>query len=257
MNRGFDRTVLFGALRADAAHDARTMRAPLVAVEGLPAGRDGGATTALPDPAPPVRGIEETLLHRSAVRDYAERPLTLAQVSAMLTSAHAQDADTWAGERAAGVGLRLLCAAWRVSPLEVGLHAFDESTRTLTRLSPLPTGPAAADLVLQREFADAPAIVMVLGDLGAAVRRHGSHGYRLLLTRAGAAAHAAWLTAVGLGLDGSLFAGLLPSALRELAGVDGYTSAPLFAFSVGWPPDATPSPGNRVPEGGERNGKIQ
>jgi nitroreductase len=64
----------------------------------------------------------------------------------------------------------------------------------------------------------------------------------LLLARAGAAAHAAWLAALGMGLDGTVFAGLLPAAVRELAGTDGYTSAPLFAFSLGWPDHPIPKP---------------
>ena len=74
-----------------------------------------------------------------------------------------------------------------------------------------------------------------MGDLGAALERHGDHGYRLLLLRAGGRrAHAGWLAAESLGLHATVFAGLLPSAVARLTGCDGFTPAgQLFGLTFG------------------------
>jgi hypothetical protein len=89
------------------------------------------------------------------------------------------------------------------------------------------------ELLCQRELLSAPAILIMLGQLAASVAHRGTHGYRLLLLRAGAAAHSAWLAALSLGLSGCLFTGLIPSALRRHAGIDGYIHTPLLALAVG------------------------
>jgi nitroreductase len=236
MNTAADRGTVFSRLVADAITAPVPGASPTRASPASPAAGTDVAVP-LPAPAPPRQSLEWSLRRRVSVRSYREQPVDLDQLAAVLAAADAQDAGNWASERVAGIPLHLVCAAWRVSSLPAGLYRFQPADRTLTRLGALPTGEAAADLVLQREFATAPAMVFVLGDLAAAVRRHGSHGHRLLLTRAGAAAHAAWLAALGRGLDGAVFAGLLPSAVAQLLGSDGYHSASLFAFSVGWPGD--------------------
>ncbi len=86
-----------------------------------------------------------------------------------------------------------------------------------------------------RYFEDRPVAGADLAVLEAACARHGHHGRRLLLVRAGAAARAVWLTAIGGDLYGSVFAGALPGPLRELAGVDGARRLQLFACAVGHP----------------------
>jgi Nitroreductase family len=99
------------------------------------------------------------------------------------------------------------------------------------------------DLAIQEEFMGAAALVIVLANLAGAVSAGRTHGYRQLLVRAGAAAHRAWLASLSLGLVGSVFAGLLPKALKNLAGTDGYSCAPLFAYAVGTPFSTVGQPG--------------
>lgn len=233
MTGGLDRGALLAALLADTVSPAEATRYP---PRPGPVAGDVGPGVPLPRPARATQSLERSLRRRTSVREYDETPLDPARLAAVLAGADAQDALNWAEERAVGVELELLCAAWRVTSVDVGLYRFEAHTSTLVRLAALPTGDAVAELVLQPEFARTPAMVLVLGDLAAALRRHGSHGHRLLLNRAGGAAHAAWLAALGTGLDGAVFAGLLPGAIRGLSDIDGYHRAPLFAFSVGWPP---------------------
>jgi len=196
-----------------------------------PAGLGAAAVApraALPEPGDPG-ALDALLRRRTSVRTWARTPLAQEEVRTVVRAAGDADARLWPGEAAAGQGLELLLVAWRVAGLAPGLYAG----LGLERAGELPTGPAAQELVLQVEYAEAPALVLVLGDLAAAEARHGCHGHRLALLRAGAAAHAGWLAALGAGLVGGVFAGLLPGPLRGLAGVDGASRAQLFALAIG------------------------
>jgi hypothetical protein len=221
---------------ADTRLDAEAARRPLPPVAPRLRRRPhDGPLTALPAPAAPRAALGEVLPGRTAVRDYAGAPLSGAELSAMFAAADRMDARGWPAERAAGVDLELYCAAWRVTGVDTGLYRYLPEGSRLCRVASLPDGPEAEELVMQREFAEAAALVVITGNLAAALARHGSHGHRLLLTRAGAAGHAAWLAALRLHLVGTVFAGLLPNVLRERADADGYHRAALFAFAAAHP----------------------
>ncbi|GAA2707319.1 nitroreductase family protein [Actinoplanes palleronii] len=194
-----------------------------------------GPSIALPAPAGPRLALDDVLAERTSTRDYAPAAMSAEDLSALFAAADRMDARGWAGEREAGVGLELYCAAWRVTGVDTGLYRYLPGESALRRVASLPSGAEAEELVLQREFAQAPALLVITGNLAGALARHGSHGHRLLLSRAGAAGHAAWLAALRLGLVGTVFAGLLPHVLRERVGADGYHRAPLFAFAAGHP----------------------
>jgi len=179
--------------------------------------------------------IEAVLRARASIRHYAPSALEKSELSAVLRAAAALDAKLYPGETAVGLGLELLVAAWRVDDVTPALYLSVDDGDALQHVAALPTGERAEEVVLQREFAHAPALVVVLGNLAAAEARHGAHGHRLLLQRAGAAGHAGWLAAIAHGLDGTVFAGLLPDKLRALAGVDGSRRAQLLALSFGHP----------------------
>ena len=231
-----DRLWLLDRLLTDTRLDAEAAVRPRTPVPAeLRRAPDDGPLTALPAPSSPRGALDDVLLERTSVRDYAGTPLSAADLSALFAAADRMDADGWPGERDAGVDLELYCAAWRVTGVDTGLYRYLPGQSALCRVAGLPDGPEAEELVMQREFAQAAALLVITGNLAAALARHGSHGHRLLLTRAGAAGHAAWLTALRLGLVGTVFAGLLPHVLRERAGADGYHRAALFAFAAGHP----------------------
>ncbi|MCX4731502.1 nitroreductase family protein [Streptomyces sp. NBC_01363] len=188
--------------------------------------------------APPSeQSLEAVLRRRSSVRTYASQPVPVEVIAAVVERAAAFDRLAWP-DHDAGVELEFLVAARNVAGLSTGIHLYSPAGGEFIRLADLPAGEAAGDLVLQLEFADAPAIVMTCGPMAASLDRHGEHGHRLLLTRAGAASQTAWLTALDRGLVGSIFAGFLASALKPLVPADGYRSAQLLAFSCGYPPAA-------------------
>ena len=214
-----------------AADDVDTPRAPVPACLLSPP--PGGAPLSAARPAADRRPLEAVLRSRTAARVYGDEPLTIGEVGAVLAAAAQGDATSWDREHRAGLALDLVLVAWRVTGLGVATHLYRSKQHALHQLAPVPYGQAAQDLVLQREFARAAALVVVTGPLGGAIARHGTHGHRTLLLRAGAAAHRAWLAAESLDLVGCIFAGLLPQAVRELAAADGFVRAPLLAFALG------------------------
>jgi nitroreductase len=226
------RSALVPQLLAEARK--RSLAAP--ATPGAPSDPypEGGRLWPLPAPSPPSVNLETALRGRTAVRQYARSPLALDDVAALAAAATGADRRGWPAEHAA-VPLDILIASWRVMGAPPALARYDADAHALVRLGELPTGKAAEDLVLQREFAHAPAVALVTGDLRTATARRGAHGHRLLLLRAGAACQAMWLAALRRALVGSIFAGLLPDALRDIGGVDGYSRAALLALAVGRP----------------------
>lgn len=219
-------------LRSSQVEDAAALGTELP----LPLHWPDGPRTPLPTPEPEeLRPWSDVLAERTSLRYFEDRPITAADLSSLLHAAVGSDREAYPAEVEAGLGLQLLAATRAVDGIAPALHVLVDDGQALQRIADLPQGDAAADLVLQREFADAALTVLVVGDLEAACARHGDHGHRSLLIRAGAAAHAVWLTAIARGLGGSVFAGALPGALRELAAVDGARRLQLFACAVGHP----------------------
>lgn len=212
-----------------------SLRGPLHTVaSGTGASGSGEGVAAIAAP-PSGQPLDALLRGRTSQRVYGPEPVPVEALAAVVEQAAHFDRSAWP-DHEAGAGLEFLVAARNVAGLNPALYLYSEDRGDFTPLAELPDGAAAADLVLQLEFADAPAIVLVCGPLAASLGRHGEHGHRLLLGRAGAAAHTAWLTALDRGLVGSIFAGFLSAALKPLVPVDGYRSAQLLAFSLGRPP---------------------
>lgn len=194
-----------------------------------------GPTVLLPDPVPSERRLEDGLQQRRSVQNYRPVPLTLGQVHTLLIAAHALDLHHWPEESEAGASLQFIVAARCVAGLATGIYLYAPDQPGLIPVgSPTEEDPIQA-LVLQRVFASAPMVLVVVGNLAAAVGRHQSHGYRQLLVRAGAAAQQAALAGMGLRLASSIIAGLHPTDIRNMAGADGYTQVPLIAVTLGYP----------------------
>lgn len=89
--------------------------------------------------------------------------------------------------------------------------------------------------MVQHRLAQAPVILFITGDFGAAVGRYGARGYRELISRAGALAGRATLAVQALGLGACPWGGLSEDGWGPLLGIDRYTDCPLFGVSLGYP----------------------
>lgn len=124
--------------------------------------------------------------------------------------------------------LSLLLFARKVDGVEPGIYEVTKDRLALrARLDSIPL----REVVLQPEFAEAAAIVVAMGSF--ASEGTNAHTHRRLLARAGSGIEAVWLSAVASDLSGSIFAGFLPSALKQLGIANGYDKFQLLALAVG------------------------
>ncbi|MFG2719316.1 nitroreductase family protein [Streptomyces sp. NPDC048416] len=146
------------------------------------------ATATATTPVPPRLGrpVEQVLSTRRSVRSFTAQPVSRDCVEAIGQAALDIGGDT-----------SLIISARRIEEVSVGSYLFSRGTG-LTPASGLHLGP------VERVYADAAVLLMICGDLATACDRDGVAGYSRLLVQAGAAGHAAWLTAVSLGLHGSV-----------------------------------------------------
>lgn len=209
-------------------------RTPAKVAEDLLYQPGPGPRIELPAPLASSRPLEDVMAERTSLRFYAEQPIELAQVATILKVASAGDEQDWSQEIAAGVTLHLLVVAWRVQDLAPAVYRYVAGDHVLEYVGLAPNQQTeGTGLVLQTEFADAPVIVLITGNLAGACERHGAWGHRQLLLRAGSAGHRLWLSSLGVGLVGTVFAGFLPRAAHRVVGVDGYRNAGLFAYAAG------------------------
>ncbi len=183
-------------------------------------------------------GLAETFARRTAARAYGAAPLDQAKLLAAVARGRAVEEAGWPQEREC-CPLQPLIVALRVEGLPPAIYRPDRACARLTPVVNLPEPSWYPEMVLQREFATAGAIVAIVGNVDEAVARHGGHGYRTLMARAGAAGYAIWLEAVAAGLVGCVFAGFLPAAIRLSLRCDGVSRQQLFAVALG---DAPPMP---------------
>lgn len=196
-----------------------------------------GRRVALPSVLTESYPLQQAMRARAAIRFYDAAPITLAQLGTIFHTTMAGDRQNWPQEEAAGVGLQLKVVAWRVADLEPAIWQYEPDTHELSYVGRAPAAAEEAEtLALQHEFSAAPIIVFITGNLAAACTRYGSWGHRQMLLRAGAAGQRLWMSAIGVGLAGTVFAGFLPRAAQRFAGVDGYLQASLLAFAAGRPP---------------------
>ncbi|MBT2365428.1 nitroreductase family protein [Streptomyces sp. ISL-10] len=194
-----------------------------------PTGVFAGPATPPPLPGDPVQALRT----RSAVRQWASGPMEVGTLARVLQYACEQDDRIWKPAFPTLPTPTAAVLARRVGGLPDGYYHYDPGREALVRQAqPM---PPAEELVLQLEFAQAPVLVLALGDLAQATGRHGASGHRLLLARGAALAHAMWLAALSRGAVGTVFAGVLNAAGRTELGIDGFHQAQLLGLALGEP----------------------
>ncbi|WP_405442164.1 nitroreductase family protein [Streptomyces avidinii] len=175
----------------------------LAAGRGTPAaGPTGSTTEPVSEPvSDSVAGLTayagalwEVLEARRSLRSFDARRVAAAELSTVLARAFTTHRAQWP-ERPA-VDLTVLLAAYRVEALAPGWYEVgpDGAFREVADAPELPDAAGTFD--------DAPAVLLIGGDLAGAVGRAGHAGYADLLVRGAALAHTCWLTAIGAGFGG-------------------------------------------------------
>jgi len=177
--------------------------------------RDGGTPIRVAAPArsapagPPAvrRPLDGVLSARQAVRSYRPDPVPGDDLAALLRSARSADAAAWSA---------------------AGPPGWAPAARFVTA-----DDPPDLRSTLFRQYAAAPAILLVGGDVAAAVDAMGLAGYRHALLRASGFGYAAWLAAVALGLDGCVFGRASARANAAVREWFGGTHRHLFTVTIG------------------------
>lgn len=211
---------------------------PAEAADALPLLPERYPVAGDPIPLPPPKreglSLEAILANRMSQRAWSDEPVSLADLATVAAAGVAADRRHWFAERENHATVHLLVAARNVAGLEPGMYLYRPDLHALHLVS-VEAARHPREYVLQADVSEAPTIWLVTGNLAAALRYHGDHGYRQMLQRAGAVAHTAQLAALSIGLAGCLHGGVLAPGIRRLAGINGYTEAPLFALSLGHP----------------------
>jgi hypothetical protein len=142
--------------------------------------------------------VEDALLHRSSVREFSTDPLPAARVQDAIVAALDAESAAWPARQHGTAAFAILVAAFNLDGLTRGLYPAHGSQR-------LADADCAWLDTLRQQYADAPALLLICGDLNRACRSAGPAGYASMLVRAGSIGYAAWLWAVSAGLGASVY----------------------------------------------------
>jgi SagB-type dehydrogenase family enzyme len=182
--------------------------------------------------------IEEALNKRRSIRDYQERPVSLAQVGQLLWAAQGIT-DPVRGRRAAPSAgarypLEFYLAANNVSGLEVGVYHYNPGKHQLkTRLA----DNRVKDLALaarQDWIAQAAAVILIAAVYQRTTDRYGDRGLQYVHMDVGIAAENVYLQAESFGL-GTVFVGAFIDDEIHSNMQLSKSERPLCLLPVGWP----------------------
>jgi SagB-type dehydrogenase family enzyme len=192
-------------------------------------------------PSPTVAGgmsLVEALGERRSVREFADAPLTLAEVSQLLWAAQGQTSDS-GGRTAPSAGglypLEVTLVAGEVDGLAPGTYRYLPATGELL---PQRDGDLRAELSAaalgQEPIAVAPASIVISGVYGRTTPKYGDRGIRFVDMEAGHAAQNVALMATAMGLGMVTIGALTEDDGRDVLGLPD-DETPLYVLPLGRP----------------------
>jgi SagB-type dehydrogenase family enzyme len=190
-------------------------------------------------PAPKTSGtvpVEEALLNRRSVREYAEIPLEPDEISQLL----------WAAQGLTGPsGLRAAPSAGALYPLEIyvacgnvtglppGLYHYIPGSHALERVS---GRDVREDLYLkalqQSTVRDAPAVIILAADYNRTMGKYGERGIRYVHMEAGHVSENIYLQAYALGIGTVAIGAFDDNGVQSVLGLP-QNQVPLYLMPVG------------------------
>lgn len=146
--------------------------------------------------------VQKTLTRRRSVRVFRREPVPPSCVRAAVTAARDAEAVMLPSVSRDPAAFEILVAAFDVEGLAPGLYAACGKAE----VDLVKAGSARVDS-LRVQYADAPVLLLICGNLNLACRVAGAAGYASMLVRAGTIGYGAWLWAISAGLAGSVYGG--------------------------------------------------
>ncbi len=222
-----------------------------------------GAVVALPRPRILACSLEEAIAGRASCRRFAPEPLSVADVSTLLSAAYGCRGEVSVG--GFGFQVRPVPSAGAIYPL--GIHVIALSVTGIApgiyRYLPAPHALEGAPARLSRDFLSdlflgqhhataAGLLAVVTAGLDATLARYGDRGYRYVLLEAGHVAQNLNLTSSALGLAGLDLGGFLDQMLGETLRLT--DEVPLYGVAVGHPCTEDASDVREIPRGSAAGG---
>jgi hypothetical protein len=170
------------------------------------------------------------MCHRDSVREFSAAPLTIATIRQVVSAARAGEAAAWPVRSHGAAQFEVLVAALNVKGLAGGLY-----TSTLSQ--ELAGREAIWLTTLREQYADAPTLLLICGNLSRACDAAGASGYASMLVRAGTLGYAAWLWALSAGLRCSVYGSASHRVTSAARLLDPHLRH-LFTVAIGYPATA-------------------
>jgi SagB-type dehydrogenase family enzyme len=186
--------------------------------------------------------LEEALAARRSRRVYAEGPITIAELAALLSASYGVTgslAGTPQTLRSAPSGgalypLELYVACRRVEGVAGALHHYDPLRHGLEELRPLTGDEELVALTPYEELVGhCAALVVICGMLWRSRFKYGARAYRFTLTEAGHVAQSLLLAVEALGLASTPVGGFFDRRVDAFVGADGIHETALYLLPVG------------------------
>lgn len=206
---------------------------PDAAVVALPALAAGSATTATESATVP---LATAVLQRTSVRDYADRPLTLDELGAVLfmTAGRRSPGRRTFPSSGALYPIEVYAVVNSVEGLERGLYHYDPERNALHVLRRADLRDRIARDGLGQSFLGAAGVVLCLTVIPDRMRfRYRHRSYRYGLLEAGHLGQNTYLAATAMGLGACAVGAFFDDSLNDLIGVDGRNEAVVYVLSVG------------------------
>lgn len=196
----------------------------------------------LAPPVAPVALFDEVLRRRTSVRDYADKPITLDQLSYLLWASDGID------RRERGYEFRTAPSAGALYPVETyvivndvdglacGLYHYCARRHALEELKRGDLSKRIARAALGQEQCAVCAVVFVWTAVFARSKwKYRERAYRYIYLDAGHIAQNLALASVALGLGTCQIGALFDDEVNEILGVDGINESVVYMSTVGHP----------------------
>lgn len=194
-------------------------------------------------PAPDFGGltVEEAIRKRQSERSFADKPLTLKQLSQLLLSADGITHKRWGTEMRAAPSagalypIELYVIVYDVESLDPGLYHFQVSDSSLELVREGDLNPSINAVVFSDDNVGfSPVTFIMSARFARCTQKYADRGYRYTYIEAGAICENIYLQAASLGLATFVVGAFNDAALNRLLEVDGTEEAGLLIMPCGY-----------------------
>ena len=196
----------------------------------------------LPEPGNTDASLETVVSQRKSIRSFADKSLTIEQLSRLLVTADGitHTSGDWQMRAAPSGGalypIDIYVMASNVESLDQGLYHFQVSDSSLELVSKGDYANAIhAASFEQSAVGSSPITVILTARFDRSTIKYSDRGFRYTYMEAGSICQNIYLQATALGLGTVAVGAFNDDSLNELLGIDGHDEAGLLIMPVGYP----------------------